>query len=688
LLGGRSDNGRWLLAYEYSERSAVEAEDRVYAASFDKRPLGGSDFRGYWSAPGNILDPQTLLPAYAIPKSSNDRPLGVQDLLPGQINYADTRSGTDLTPERSMHSAFFRSSKELNEHIRLFGEARYSQRKADFASIVYEDILFVPNSNPFFIDPFGGSSGVLVGYSFVNDFEQPQVISQVKSFASTLGVQFKFADSWRAVLSTSVGRERSFYKLTNLVHLDRLSLALSDPNPETAFNPFNGGAFTQNPATLAKIYYQYEGNAETRLLSAQLALDGVFFKIPSGEVRWALGTEHRRDNLNRASTELAAESYGRSVSAVFSELKIPLIGHTDNDSKPSPLEFSLAARLENYSDFGDTFNPRAGIRWAPNESFKLRSSWGTSFKAPNLLDLYQEQGSYGNIGAIPDPKSASGSTVVLFREGNNPDLQQETATTWTAGIDISPTKLPGAALSLTYYALRHRDQVVRPGPLNIFDILIEEQDWQALVDRNPTPAELQEACNTPQFFGSRENCLDGTTQAIVDFRLRNFASTYSSGIDFDLQYPFNTTTGWFKLNLNGLRILKFEKKANEQASSIELLDTVFNPISHRWRASLLWAESAEGKTGLSSRLTYSFINGYDNVPSSTQARVNSYSSFDWQLSYSIPNYDFSGTKTSLTLNVVNVFNKPPPFFDSRVGYDPFNTDPFGRVVSCSFIKGW
>jgi iron complex outermembrane recepter protein len=688
LLGGRSDNGRWLLAYEYSERSAVEAEDRVYAASFDKRPLGGSDFRGYFSAPGNILDPLTLLPAYAIPKSSNDRPLGVQDLLPGQINYADTRLGTDLTPERSMHSAFFRSSKELNDRIRLFGEARYSQRKADFASIVYEDILFVPSSNPFFIDPFGNSPAVLVGYSFVNDFGQPEITTQVKSFASTFGAQFKFADSWRAVLSTSLGKDQTQFEATNLIDLNELNLALSDPNPQTAFNPFNGGAFVQNPTTLAKIYFEDKYRADIRLLSAQLVLDGVLLKTPSGEVRWALGTEHRRDMLSRGGLESLSENYGRNVSALFTEFTVPLMTRTGYDLRTSPLEISVAARLENYSDFGNTFNPRAGIRWAPNESFKLRSSWGTSFKAPNLLDLYQGQNNSAGLAVLPDPKSPTGSSVVVAREGSNPDLQQETAATWTAGIDISPAKLPGAVLSLTYYALRHRDQVVRPSPLDPFAVLIEEQEWQAIINRNPTRAELQDACNAPLFYGSRESCLDGTVQVLIDNRLRNFAATYSSGIDFDLQYPFNTTAGWFKLNLNGLRILKFEKKLNEQAARIDLLDTVFNPISQRWRASLLWAESDEGKTGLSSRLTYSFINGYNNVFSSTQAKVSSYSSFDWQLSYNIPNYNFNDTKMSLTLNVVNVFNKSPPFFDSRAGYDPFNTDPYGRVVSCSFIKSW
>ena len=60
LFGSRWDTGKWLLAYQFSERGSLAAADRRYTASADKRPLGGSDYRSFMGNPGNIIDPDTL----------------------------------------------------------------------------------------------------------------------------------------------------------------------------------------------------------------------------------------------------------------------------------------------------------------------------------------------------------------------------------------------------------------------------------------------------------------------------------------------------------------------------------------------------------------------------------------------------------------------------------------------------
>jgi iron complex outermembrane recepter protein len=686
LWGGRSADSQWLLAYEYSERSALQSADRSYAADADKRSLGGSDFRSYLSSPGNILDPATLLPAYAIPRDSANTELRVDDLLSGQVNLFNGRQRVDLTPERDMHSAFFRSFKELNDQIRVFGQARYSTRQASFASFAYEDILAVPSSNPFFIDPFGDSPEVLMGYSFANDFAQPVIATKVNSFTTSVGMQLKFASDWRAVVSTSLGRERLGFALSNWVDPYKLSLALSDTDPDTAFNPFSNGTYLQNPDTLTNIQKQISNDVESRLLATQLVLDGVALHLPTGPVRLAFGMERRYETLAFASSEATPESYKRDISATFTEVTVPLVGQASDDMMPPLVELSLAARFENYGDFGDTFNPRFGVRWVPAHSFKLRTSWGSSFKAPNLLDLYQEQSSSSGFVVLRDPKSVTRNSLALVREGNNPQLDEETSATWTVGLDVSPVKLPGSTFSLTYYSMRHRNQVVRPGPSNPYDILILEPDWQMIVNRQPTAEQLQEVCNVPNFFGSRQECLDGSAAALVDLRLRNLASTYTSGIDFEAQHQFSSNFGWFEVGLSGLRILSFERKLYDNAQSIDLLDTAYNPLSNRWRATAQWAQAANATLGFHSKLTYKYVTGYKNDDLTT---VGSYSNIDWQIGYRTPSSDSLNTAgMSIKLNIVNVLNKKPPFFNGPLGYDSYNTDPYGRAISCSVVKEW
>lgn len=44
-------------------------------------------------------------------------------------------------------------------------------------------------------------------------------------------------------------------------------------------------------------------------------------------------------------------------------------------------------RYDNFSDFGDTLNPRASLSWSPSD-FNFRFGYGTAFKAPEFVNMY------------------------------------------------------------------------------------------------------------------------------------------------------------------------------------------------------------------------------------------------------------------------------------------------------------
>ena len=52
------------------------------------------------------------------------------------------------------------------------------------------------------------------------------------------------------------------------------------------------------------------------------------------------------------------------------------------------LEVQVAGRIDHYSDFGWTANPKLALYYKPVSNFLVRSSVGTSFEAPDLDDLY------------------------------------------------------------------------------------------------------------------------------------------------------------------------------------------------------------------------------------------------------------------------------------------------------------
>jgi outer membrane receptor protein involved in Fe transport len=56
-------------------------------------------------------------------------------------------------------------------------------------------------------------------------------------------------------------------------------------------------------------------------------------------------------------------------------------------------------------------------------------------------------------------------------------------------------------------------------------------------------------------------------------------------------------------------------------------------------------------------------------------------------------YDFDagwGQGLSLTLNVLNLANEEPPFYDAPagIGYDAANTNVLGRQISFQLVKRW
>ena len=139
--------------------------------------------------------------------------------------------------------------------------------------------------------------------------------------------------------------------------------------------------------------------------------------------------------------------FDRSVDRLLPSYPCHFVGNADDARAVPRLELSIAGRYEEYSDFGSTANPKIGLRWAPSNSVKLRTSWGTSFKAPKLVDLYDSFNDIYTLALFKDPRSSSGSSIVLALAGSNPDLKEERASTWTAGFDFVPSFVDGLALS-------------------------------------------------------------------------------------------------------------------------------------------------------------------------------------------------------------------------------------------------
>ncbi len=382
-------------------------------------------------------------------------------------------------------------------------------------------------------------------------------------------------------------------------------------------------------------------------------------------------------------------NYGREVESAFAELAVPILGQAGDPYATPRLELSLAGRYERYSDFGSSSDPKIGLRWAPTDAVKLRTSWGTSFKAPKLVNVYDLTNNHVGLTSLRDPTSAAGSSVVLAIEGNNPELKQETASTWTAGIDLAPPMLSGLKMSLTYYAIDYQNRILVPGPASPTDILLQEQQWSSAIQRRPSQADIDAAClGSPLFNTTLNQCRSAPVAALIDLRVRNMAATSVRGVDMKLEHSARTRFGQFDLGLDGGYVFSFKQATSSTAGLVDVVNTVGNPLAFRMRATSEWYQRGWDRPGFGVSAAIDRFGGYQDPDSSLRTYVRPFTTLDMRLSYrtTYGNGPFDGVE--LGLNAANLFNVSPPFVDDELGYDAANAQPYGRVLSLTMQKNW
>ena len=693
LFGSHWRGGHGMLAYQFSDATPLMAADRPYAANADKTPYGGGNYDSYYGNPGNILDPLTQQPAYGIPAGQEGKSLTAAQLTP-QVNLANPFAGVEIFPEIRAHELYAAGTQSIGSRAQLFAQARFTQRDTLATYMPSPQTLIVPPTNAFYVNPFPGAPYTLEAYSFGRDLGLTTFASRTRVYMATAGATFQLPGKWQTTLSESYGSQTLRDDEYNVPDGAALTAALADPDPATAFDPFGDGSFTSG-ATLAAIRRDYRLRSTSGIDSTSLVADGPLFELPAGEAKLAIGAEQREETLDHdvpdptdPSERTVPQRYTRHITSLFSQLVLPLAGRPHGRHGVPGLELSLSGRYEHYSDFGTSFNPMADLRWIPLQALKLRASWGRSFRAPKLDDLYDTSVNGAAAVVLPDPQSSSGRSLVLVEQGSNPGLEQETARTWTAGFDLAPPYLAGATLSLTYYSIDYDNRIAQPAAGDPFDILALGREWASIITRDPTPAQIAAVCDSPYFQGSVSSCLASAPAAVIDGRLANLASTRTSGLDLEAHESLHSGAGSFELGLLGNYVFKFDQGVNTAAPETDIVDTAGNPLALRMRATLAWTRHGPQRPGPLLQLAVNYTGGYRNPASALTPQVAAWTTVDLQAAYRTGRSQGPSSGMQVTLNVVNLLNHDPPFVDTQFGYDVYNVQALGRVVSLDVRKTW
>ncbi len=728
-LGTRWGSGSAMLAYEHYDRSRLAARDRDYYRS-DLRPLGGLNFipstgaQAFTGNPGTLVSGATT---YAIPAGQNGQGLTFAKLgAAGSSNVLDPQLAIDIQPSQKRDSFVGSVEQELTPSIRLFGDALYSQR--DFVKRNQADTqsLVIGPANPFFISGVPGSPTTnTVRYSFLKDYDSRTDGSSV-NYTFTGGLKFDLPAKWSGEAYGTKGRDDVTTTDKDRVNTARLALAAGTPGAAGVrpaglpyFNPYGDGSAT-DPATLAYIRGSVWDHQVYDIESLSLSANGPLFSLPGGLVRMAVGADERHESYRNAQVNdrdqldplagLASAGFGkqtRRVSAIYAELSAPIVGADNALPGVRKLDLSFAVRGERYSDFGDSTNPKIGLSWQPVEDLSIRASWGTSFRAPRLVQLNEATNIYTDR-PFPNPSEVPGSPtyfatiggtpysyVALLAAGSNAKLRPETADTWTLGADFQPHFLPGFSASVTYYSIKYQNRILAPTSSELIAALASGGTNNIVLALHPTQAQMDAihagtAASVGLPAGSFINSFGvlpaANVYAIVTTSPSNYGEVDTNGWDLSASYRRTTGMGTFSLGgaVSIVSTYKLQRMSGQPFS--DLLDTTSNPVDLRGRATLGWANGA-----YDAQLALNHTGGYANTTLPTNQKVKAWDTVDAHLGYRI---DDTGTLlhgVSLALDVENLFDADPPFVnnaDSQIGYDPEMASPRGRVVALTLRKTW
>jgi len=266
-------------------------------------------------------------------------------------------------------------------------------------------------------------------------------------------------------------------------------------------------------------------------------ISGKVADLPGGDVLLSLGAEYRKDEIDSVPDDIAANGLffgffsdqgavgSRDIIEGFGEISVPLVA-----DKPffNLLSVDAGVRVLDDEFFGSeaVYNVAGG--WRPTDSLLLRASYGTSFRAPNLGELFQLPQSgfttvfdpcvapanafvadLNNVGGPPvfDPTLdtrdadvvsrclaeglpqdlggggvAAVTQVEIFSEGNL-GLDPETSTSLNLGASFEQPFFDSFDLTLgvNFYDIDVEDAVVQPGvQFTVNDCFTIEQDSRSI----------------------------------------------------------------------------------------------------------------------------------------------------------------------------------------------------------------
>ncbi len=655
IWGTGSDAGNVTLIFDYFKNNSLLNSERGLLGSADQSSRGGLDQRSSRSVPGRfIVDGTTMIDPACPPERTF-----------GQTCVFDYGPFNLLTPEAERSGLILLGRRDLGSDVELFTEiaVQHNTSIAQGAPTPLDESagLSVPTTHPDNIFP--GATTIDIGRFRTVDAGPRQWDIETDNLRAVLGLRGGFGD-WSWEVSAQRGRsesEQTGSRDQGWVRTDFLQQQIDLGN----YNPFGGTV--NDPDVIDAITTSLVRRGKSDLTAFDATVTGSLFDMPAGAVRVAAGLEYREEKISDVpddqfqrglifGTESISAAASRDITSAFVEFAMPLL---------DTVELQVAGRYDDYSDFGDTVNPKVALRWEVTDSFALRGSWSEGFRAPSLAQIglgpsQESEFFQDTFGCAINPVYCTNTDFLIVFAGN-PDLEPEESESFNLGAVWRPTA--AFSLSVDFWDITQDNKIDEVPRIFIYNANCNDQASTICVRGAPLPGDT---------LGPLQQLNSGFV---------NISSQSVQGVDLSLLYGGLQVGGAdVSIAFDYSRLLELERIELDGTGLAFITRDLTGEYEYPEDRATLRTDWVFGDFSVNGTLNY--VGSFEDFgadESLTQRSVSAFTTLNLQFSY-------SGIRnTLLTLGIDNALDESVPFAvgdsDSDLyGFVSSQHDPRGRFV--------
>lgn len=660
MWGAGDDDSNVTLIFDYFKNDTLFNTDRGSLGTANHEAQGGFDLRSSRSFPGRfIVDGTTMIDPACPPERTA-----------GQTCLFDYAPFNLLIPEAERTGFMLLGHQGLGADVELFTEiaVQHNNSIAQGAPTPLDEsaLLTVPANHPG--SPFAGATTIDIGRFRTVDAGPRQWDIETDNLRGVLGLRGTIGDGWNWEVAAQRARsesEQTGDRSQGWVRIDFLQTEID----AFRYNPFGGVTNPQSVIDAITTSLVRRGTADLTMYDAQIS--GELFDMANDAVRMAAGLEYRDESVSDVpddqfqrglifGTEAVSAAAARDNWSAFVEFSVPLL---------ESLELSLAGRYDDYSDFGDTTNPKVAVRWTPVDAVALRASWGTGFRAPSLAQIglgpSQESQFFEDTLGCADNPVYCGALDYLILFSGNPALQPEESETFNVGVSFKPTD--AFDVSLDYWDITQEDKIDEVPFGFIYSQNCNDQSSTICVRGAPLAGDTL-----------------GPLQSIAT-TFANIAEQSATGLDLEANFSASLGGGTLSLGLTYSRLLDFERVELNSAGTGLLTRDLTGEYEYPEDRAQLTGDWDAGDWGFFAAVNY--IGEFEDTPdididgvldfdTNDTPKVDAFTTLNLQVRYTgIEN-------VRLLLGIDNALDEDVPF-----AAGDGDTDVYGYVQNQHFPRG-